>query len=264
VATEKMPLTSHLGELRKRITISVITLLVFFVAAFNFSETIFRFLTIPMRSDISFIPHYPFITLVDKKIAVTSLVFLAPAEAFWVHLKISLITGLVAALPVIFLQLWKFVSPGLMEREKRYTLPFICVSSGLFFFGISFCFGIVLPFAMRFLLSYKTGNLTPMISVERYIDFCLKFVLAFGVVFELPLILVFLTRMGIVTPKTLAKNRKYAILLAFVAAAILTPTPDAFNQSLMAGPIIVLYEGGILASKIFAKRRKKDDQGQER
>jgi sec-independent protein translocase protein TatC len=258
-----MPLTSHLNELRKRITVSVVSLLVFFIVAFNFSEDIFRFLTLPMRSDIAFVPRYPFITMVEKDNPINSLVFLAPAEAFWVHLKISLVAGLIASLPIIFLQLWKFVSPGLMEKEKRYTLPFIFVSTGLFFFGISFCFGIVLPFAMKFLLNYKTASLTPMISVEKYIDFCLKFVLAFGIVFELPLVLVFLTRMGVVTPRTLAKNRKYAVLLSFVAAAILTPTPDAFNQTLMAGPIIVLYEGGILASRIFAKRRKGDDSRQE-
>lgn len=258
-----MPLTSHLAELRKRIVVSVVSVLILFVAAFNFSENIFHFLTLPMRSDIAFVPRYPFLTMVAKEHPVNTLVFLAPAEAFWVHLKISLVAGLIASLPIIFLQLWKFVSPGLMDKEKRYTLPFIFIASGLFFVGVAFCFGVVLPFAMRFLLNYKTASLTPMISVERYIDFCLKFVLAFGIVFELPLVLVFLTRMGVVTPKTLAKNRKYAVLLSFVAAAILTPTPDAFNQTLMAGPIIILYEGGILASRIFAKRRKEDDPRQE-
>jgi sec-independent protein translocase protein TatC len=99
-----------------------------------------------------------------------------------------------------------------------------------------------------------------MISVEKYIDFCLKFILAFGVVFELPVVMVFLTRMGIITPETLAKNRKYSVLLAFVAAALLTPTPDAFNQTLMAVPIIVLYEGGLLASKVFLRRKKKKEK----
>jgi sec-independent protein translocase protein TatC len=122
-----------------------------------------------------------------------------------------------------------------------------------------FCFTIVLPFAMKFLLNYKTESLMPMLSVERYIDFCLKFILAFGVVFELPLVIIFLTRLGIVTPQTLAKNRKYAVLLAFVTAAILTPTPDAFNQTLMALPIIVLYEGGLIASRIILRGKKHDD-----
>jgi sec-independent protein translocase protein TatC len=216
-----------------------------------------------MRSGISFKPAYPFISLVPREGAVTSLVFLAPAEAFWVHLKISLITGLILALPVIFHQVWKFISPGLLQREKKYAIPFIIIATGLFFFGTVFCFVIVLPFAMKFLLSYKTASLTPMISIERYIDFCLKFILAFGAVFELPVIIVFLTRTGIVSYQTLAKNRKYAVLLAFVTAAILTPTPDAFNQTLMAVPIIFLYEGGLLVSKLFVKRKSEDDKRQE-
>lgn len=263
-----MALTGHLGELRKRAFISLAAVAVGFVVAFNFSENIFQLLTLPMRADISFKAAYPFLRLIPKESPVENLVFLAPAEAFWVHLKVSLITGLIATLPVSFHQLWKFLSPGLLEKEKKYTLPFIFIASGLFFFGVVFCFGIVLPFAMRFLLNYKTGTLQPMISVERYIDFCLKFTLAFGAVFELPLVLVFLTRMGFVTPKTLAKNRKYAALFAFVAAAILTPTPDAFNQTLMAVPIIILYEGGILASRIFARRKagaekESDDKGKE-
>lgn len=263
MAKEKMPFTEHLGELRRRMVISVLSLLAGFAVSFYFSETIFKLLTIPVRSDILFKPAYPFVSFIAKEKAVSSLVFLAPAEAFWVHLKISMIAGLILSLPVIFYQLWKFVSPGLVRKEKRYAAPFVVIATGLFFFGASFCFFVVLPFAMKFLLTYKTASLTPMLSVQRYIDFCLKFILAFGVVFELPVIIVSLTRMGIVTPQTLAKNRKYAVLLAFVAAALLTPTPDAFNQTLMAVPIIFLYEGGILASKLFVRRKPKDDKRQE-
>lgn len=264
MAEDKMPFTGHLSELRRRIAVSVVTILVFFVAAFNFSEDIFRVLTLPMRSNIKFLTSYPFITFIERAGDTQSLIFLAPAEALWVHLKIALIAGIIIASPVMFHQFWKFISPGLVEKEKKYAIPFILSSSGLFLSGTLFCFLIVLPFAMRFLLNYKTESLTPMISVERYIDFCLKFILAFGVVFELPLVIVFLTRLGIVTPQTLAKNRKYAVLLAFVAAAILTPTPDAFNQSLMALPIIVLYEGGVLASRLFVRRKKNDnDKRQE-
>ena len=133
------------------------------------------------------------------------------------------------------------------------------VSTGLFFFGAMFCFLIVLPFAMKFLLTYKTESLTPMIAVGKYIDFALKFILAFGVVFELPVVMVFLTRLGVVSPQSLAKNRKYAVLMAFVAAAILTPTPDAFNQVLMAVPIMVLYEAGIFTSRFFVAKGVKDE-----
>jgi sec-independent protein translocase protein TatC len=260
---EKLPFTGHLTELRKRIFVSVAVIFVCFMGAFHFSEDIFRALTLPMHSDLRFLTKYPFVSFIEKEGVKHSLIFLAPAEALWVHLKIALIAAIVVAVPVLFHQLWKFISPGLVEKEKKYAIPFIFVSSGLFFFGALFCFVIVIPFAINFLLTYKTESLTPMISVERYIDFCLKFILAFGTVFELPLVIVFLTRLGFVTPQTLAKNRKYAVLLAFVAAAILTPTPDAFNQTLMAAPIIVLYEGGLIAARLFVRRKKNDHDKRE-
>jgi sec-independent protein translocase protein TatC len=260
MATEKLPFMSHLSELRNRIVVLVVTILVGFLAAFHFSEHIFRVLTLPMRANLSFRSAYPYIYFAPKENTPHELVFLAPAEAFWVHLKIALITAVIAAVPVIFWQVWRFISPGLLRKEKRLAVPFVGVTTGLFLTGTSFCFIIVIPFAIKFLLNFRTESLTPMISVEKYIDFCLKFILAFGVVFELPVVMVFLTRMGIITPETLAKNRKYSVLLAFVAAALLTPTPDAFNQTLMAVPIIVLYEGGLLASKVFLRRKKKKEK----
>jgi sec-independent protein translocase protein TatC len=114
---------------------------------------------------------------------------------------------------------------------------------------------VVTPYAIAFLLSYARDTLQPMITLENHVGFILKFTLAFGLVFELPLILTLLSRMGVVTPKTLARNRKYAVLGAFITAAILTPTPDAFNQSLMAGPLILLYEVGIVCARVFGRRR---------
>jgi sec-independent protein translocase protein TatC len=262
MADEKMPFTEHLTELRKRIIISLVALVAGFIFSFSYSENIFEVLTLPLRSEISFSMHYPFVSLIPTKIKNPSLVFLAPAEAFWMHLKVSFVAGLVLSLPVILHQFWKFISPGLLLKEKKYVGPFVVSASLLFLIGAFFCFMFVLPFAMGFLLTYKTGSLTPMLSVGNYVDFCLKFILAFGAVFELPIIIVLLTRMGIVTPKTLAKNRKYAILVAFIVAAILTPTPDAFNQTLMAVPMIVLYEAGILVSRFFVKKRTEDAQHQ--
>lgn len=259
---EKMPFTEHLSELRKRIVISLSALVIGFLISFNYSENIFEALILPLKSEISFNMHSPFISLVPSKIKNPSLVFLAPAEAFWMHLKVSFVAGLVLCLPVILHQLWKFISPGLLLKERKYIGPFVVSASLLFLAGASFCFLFVLPFAMGFLLTYKTGSMTPMLSVGSYVDFCLKFILSFGAVFELPIVIVLLTRMGIVTPKTLAKNRKYAILLAFVLAAILTPTPDAFNQTLMAVPIIILYEAGILVSRLFVRKKREDVQRQ--
>ncbi|GAB4543930.1 MAG: twin-arginine translocase subunit TatC [Thermodesulfovibrionia bacterium] len=252
---DKQPLTAHLEELRKRILISVVAIFVGFIGSFYFSESIFKILTFPMHSTLRFSLNKPFLSYETKNTDI-SLVFLAPAEALWMHFKISLISGVILASPIIFYQVWRFVSPGLVERERRFALPFVITTSFLFLIGSLFCFLIVLPFAINFLLTYKTENIKPMISVGKYMDFCLKFILAFGAIFELPVVVVFLTRMGIVTTDFLSKNRKYAIVIAFVLAAILTPTPDAFNQTLMAGPIIFLYEIGIIASRIFNRKRE--------
>lgn len=261
---EKMPLTEHLGELRRRISVSLAALLAAFAVAFNYSEEIFKLIMFPLKYSLSFSMKNPYLNIIphEKISQGTKLVFLAPAEAFWMSMKVSFVAGLIPALPVIFYQLWKFISPGLMAKEKKYVLPFIISATGLFLMGATFCFFIVLPFAMEFLLTYKLGDvLMPMLSVGQYVDFCLKFILAFGIVFELPIVIIFSTRMGIVTPKTLAKNRRYAILTAFIVAAVLTPTPDAFNQILMVIPIIILYEIGILISRVFV-RKKGEDAGQ--
>jgi sec-independent protein translocase protein TatC len=251
---DKMPLTEHLSELRKRIVVPVASMGIFFIVAFYFSEVIFRILSFPLKAQFKLSFTSPYFHITEK--ASTALVFLAPAEAFWTHLKISFVAAFIISLPVIFYEFWKYISPGLLAKEKKFLLPFIFSSTGLFIIGSLFCFLVVLPFAMTFLLGYKTENMDPMISVGNYIDFCLKFILAFGVVFELPLVIVFLTKFGIVTPKKLAQYRKYAVLFSFIAAAILTPTPDAFNQSLMAGPIIVLYEIGIILSRFIHRKRQ--------
>lgn len=252
----KMPLIEHLSELRTRIIISLVSVLVGFVLAFSFSEQMLEFLMLPMRKIAVLSLKFPFLNFIDRAGKPFNLIFTAPAEAFWMHFKIAFVAGFILVIPVVLYQVWRFISPGLHENEKKYVAPFIFVGSGLFALGAMFCFFIVLPFAMNFLLTYKTGSLIPMISVGNYVDFCLKFILAFSVIFELPLIIVFLTRMGIISPNTLARNRKWAVLLAFVAAAILTPTPDAFNQTLMAVPIMLLFEGGILASRIFVRKKQ--------
>ena len=250
----KLPLTQHLSELRKRILISIAVLFTAFLFVFNYSEELFDILTFPLKSEIKLDVTSPYIHIIHK--TPVSLVFLAPAEAFWMHMKVSFFAALIFVLPVIFYQLWKFISPGLLANEKKYLIPFLASSTILFLTGASFCFVIILPFAMTFLLGYKTGSLTPMISVGSYVDFCMKFILAFGAIFELPLAIIFLAKFGIVTPAGLAKNRKYAILVSFIAAAILTPTPDAFNQTLMAVPIIILYEIGILLSRLIYRKKK--------
>jgi sec-independent protein translocase protein TatC len=235
---DKMSFMEHLGELRVRIMRSLYSLLIGLALAFPFSERVLDWLSRPIRK------------------AGHTLVFLAVTEAFWVQMKVALFLGLFLAAPGILWQVWRFIEPGLHGHEKRYALPFVIIGSLLFIVGGAFSLLVVTPSAVTFMLGYARPGLTPMISIESYVDFLLKFTLGFGAVFEVPLAITILARMGMVTPKQLAKNRKYAILGAFIAGAILTPTPDMINQSLMAGPIIVLYEIGIIAARIFGRARK--------
>jgi sec-independent protein translocase protein TatC len=146
------------------------------------------------------------------------------------------------------------VEPGLHANEKKYAGPFILIGSVLFIGGGAFSLFVVTPYALNFLLSYARPGLTPMITLQNHVDFLLKFTLAFGIVFELPLAITLLARMGVVSARMLSRNRKYAILGAFVVGAVLTPTPDVFNQTLMAGPLILLYEVGIVSARIFGRR----------
>jgi sec-independent protein translocase protein TatC len=234
---DKMPFMEHLGELRVRIMRALYFLLGGLVIAFPFSERIVDWLARP-------------VTKLGYK-----LVFTAPAEAFWVQMKVALIVGLFIASPGILWQVWAFIAPGLHAHERKYAAPFVIIGSLMFIAGGAFSLFVVTPYAIAFLLSYARETLQPMITLENHVGFLLKFTLAFGLVFELPLALTLLARMGIVTPKALARNRKYAILGAFIAGAILTPTPDAFNQTLMAGPLIILYEIGIVCARIFGRRK---------
>lgn len=255
---EKLPITEHLGELRKRIVTSLLVFLAAFMVSFSFSEDIFRLIIFPLKYNLVLSlknPYFQF--LPDDKLEGAKLIFLAPTEALWMSIKISAVSAFIIGLPVFLYQVWRFISPGLLQHEKKYFIPFIFSASTLFLVGAFFCFFIVLPFAISFLLTYKVGDvLMPMLSVGMYVDFCLKFILAFGLIFELPILIIFLTKMGIVTPQFLAKNRKYAILMSFVVSAILTPTPDAFNQILMTVPMIALYEVGIWLSRLFKGRVK--------
>jgi sec-independent protein translocase protein TatC len=234
----KMPFMEHLGELRTRIMRSLIALLIGLAIAFPFSQTVVDWLARPIQKSGN------------------TLVFLAVTEAFWVQMKVALFLGLFIAAPAILWQVWRFVEPGLHRHEKKYAMPFVIIGSLLFIGGGAFSLLVVTPNAIAFLLSYARPGLQPMISIGNYVDFLVKFTLAFGAVFEVPLAMTLVARMGLVSPKAFAKNRKYAILGAFIAGAILTPTPDMVNQSLMAGPIILLYEIGIVAARIFGRARK--------
>lgn len=230
---DKMSFFSHLEELRKRILWSVAAIGIGFLLTFYYSDRIIKFLARPLPMKLA---------------------FMTPTEAFWVNMKVAMITGFLLAIPVVLYQVWAFISPGLLRHERRYALPFVFAGTLFFAIGVTFALWVIIPFAIKFLLAYKTEDLTPVISIGSYVDFVIKFALAFGLVFEMPLAITLASRMGIVTPQFLAKNRKYAILINFVIAAIMTPTPDILNQSLMAGPLIVLYELGIISARIFARK----------
>ncbi|GAB4342736.1 MAG: hypothetical protein Kow0089_18050 [Desulfobulbaceae bacterium] len=172
--------------------------------------------------------------------------------------------------PVIFHQIWRFVAPGLYHHEKRVLLPFTLVSSCCFLAGAAFGYYVVFPPAFRFLLGYASEILDPLPAVSEYFSLSLRLLIAFGIVFELPVFMVFLGKIGVVNSALLRRNRKYALLISFVAAAILTPTPDVVNQLLMAGPLIVLYEVSIWAVALLARRpfagfdEEKDGAGEEK
>lgn len=159
--------------------------------------------------------------------------------------------------PVIFWQIWKFVAPGLYKHEKRALLPFSFLSSVCFLGGVAFGYFVVFPPAFRFLLGYSADFLTPMPAVSEYFSLSLRLLIAFGVIFELPILMVFLAKIGIVDVPFLNKNRKYAILINFIIAAILTPTPDIVNQMLMGVPLLVLYEISVVAVWIFGRKKLK-------
>ncbi len=242
-----MPLTAHLTELRTRLFWSVAALAVGFLICYGLSDFIVsavQFPWTPIGGDL----HVP-------------LQIIAPAEAFLTYLKVAFFAGLFVVLPVILHQLWKFVAPGLLEHERKYTIPFLVGSTTLFYAGGAL-FYLLLPFVVTFLLSFASDDITAHLSVGYYVSFCLRLMIAFGLVFQLPVVVVFLTQLGLVTSRGLIRHFRYAVVLAFVLAAILTP-PDPISQSFMALPTLLLYSASILAAKRIESRRAREDDGDD-
>jgi sec-independent protein translocase protein TatC len=262
MAEEELRMTfwSHLDELRKRLTHSLLWIALGFGICFYFSEAILGVILLPMNASLTFQTTVPFFHFNPHE-TTQALHFTALTEPFMSHLKIGLIGGIILVIPALLLQLWKFIAPGLLPPERKYAGQFVFFSSLFFAFGVLFCFFALLPLAIPFLVGYKTEHLNAIIKIGEYIDFTLKFLLATGLVFELPLIMVLLGRMGIIQTEALGKFRKYAFLIAFVIGGLLTPTPDVFNMTLMSLPIYLLYEFGILGVRIFGKKRKPESTG---
>jgi sec-independent protein translocase protein TatC len=227
---DKLPFTDHLDELRHRLIISVIGVGIGFAISYAFSQQILLLLQRPMP---------------------TRLIFIAPTEAFFVNLKVALYAGVFLSIPLILFQAWKFVAPGLYEHERRYSYPFLLISTILFLIGATFAYLVILPIALHFLIAQGGELWEPNITLSNYLAFCMRLLLAAGLIFEFPVLMYFLAKVGVVTPEFLVKNRKYAVLVAFVISAILTP-PDVFSQILLAIPLFLLFEISIFVAKRVA------------
>ncbi|MFA5165324.1 MAG: twin-arginine translocase subunit TatC [Candidatus Omnitrophota bacterium] len=233
--SKDLTFTGHLDELRRRIIISLAAVAVCSCLAFWKIQDILSFLMIP---------------------PVDHLVFFSPVEAFMEYCKLAFFTGLIVASPVVLFQLWSFVSPGLTGRERGAFLAAMPFSATLFIGGAAFAFFAVLPWALKFLINFPGPEVVPVISISKYLSFVIMLLLVFGIVFELPVAVFLLSKLGIITPLVLSRNRKYAILAIFVLAAVLTPTPDAFTQVMMAVPLIILYEISIWICRFTYKKEQ--------
>jgi len=232
VEDRPMTIIEHLEELRTRLLIAIAAFALGTILSFLFVERILGILIRP----------------------VGRVVFLAPTEAFFVRVKVAALAGALLSLPVVLYQVWRFVAVGLTRTERRYALSLLPFSLLLFVGGAAFAFFTILPVGVRFLLSYQTEALVPMISIGAYTSFATAFILAFGLVFQLPIVVLLLARLGIVTPTTLAAGRRYALLGIVVLSAVLTPGGDIVSQGLMALPTYLLYEASIWVARIVAPK----------
>jgi len=233
-----MPLLGHLEELRWRLVKALLAVVVAFVPTYAFVTTLFTLLLRPLHR----LPDAP------------PIVGLAPTEAFFAKLKVAFIAAIFAASPVVFYQLWQFVAPGLYQNEKRYVIPFVLFASLFFLLGAGFCYQVVLPIAYAFFLDeYKTIGVQATLRISEYFSFTSRMLLAFGVTFELPVFTFFLVRVGIWDYRFMLRSFRYAIVIIFIIAAILTPTPDVINQSLLALPMFLLYVLSIGVAYVWRK-----------
>ncbi len=249
-------LRPHLVELRKRLGLSVLSVFIAFIVAFVFHEAILAWVTAPLNEALDEVAH------LSKKAADGMVTTHQVGGAFFVALKVSFFAGLLGALPFILYQLWLFVAPGLYSNEKKMVLPFVIGGSIMFGVGVLFAYYIVTPFGFQFLITFGSFLYTPLINIEDYVGFFTKIMMGFGIAFELPVFAYFLALLGLVTDKTLKDFFKYAVLIIFVAAALLTP-PDVLTQLLMAAPLILLYGLSILIVRAVNPHIEDEDEETE-
>jgi len=241
----KMSFLEHLDELRKRIIYSAVSIFVGFLIAFIFHNELFAFVMRPLQAGLP---------------AGQTLIYTDPTEAFVLHLTIAAIAGLVLALPLVMTQVWLFIAPGLYSHEKRMAIPFVVMSSIFFTLGAAFSHYVVFPLTWKFFVSFATDYLTFMPRIEPAFSLYIKMLLAFGAVFQMPTIVLFLAKMGVVTARFLWRHTKYALLIIVIVSAVVTPDGGGVSLVAMSVPLFFLYLFSIGLAWMFGKRRKKETE----
>ena len=235
---------AHLGELRRRFSIAIVVYIIGVMVLMNFSEPVFDFISMPLRAALP--PDTP-------------LIFLNAPDVFFTYLKIALVLSLFATAPVTLYQFWAFVAPGLYHNEREAFVSYFFGSLGLLMAGAAFAFYVVFPLIFEFFLSFSTENIQAMPAVKEYLSLVLKLLFAFGVSFQIPIVIMLLVRLNIVDAESLADKRRYVVVWAFIFAAILTP-PDIISQVLLGIPMMLLYEVGLFLAKM---KKEKAEEGAE-
>ncbi len=236
-----MSFVDHLGEFRSRILISLITFFILTVAAFVFSD------------QLLYVINKPY-TDTGLKLNVFKL-----SEGFMMRLKVSAITAFIVGLPFIIFQVWRFILPAITKKDRMFSRIALFSSILLFYAGVSFVYFLLMPFTVKMLLSFVAKDISSVIGASEYINFVFLFCFLMGVLFEFPILVMILTRIGLITPYLLSNNRKWAIVIIFVISAVITPTTDLLTQSLVSIPLYVLFESSIIVSKMTAIRKKKKE-----
>jgi sec-independent protein translocase protein TatC len=227
------PLQRHIRDIKRRLLIVGATIMVCFVIAFSYSSILIDWFKRPFEDD---------------------LIFYAPAEALFASIKISFMAAVIASVPIILYQFWKFIEPALLQKEQRWAVPLFFLGLGFFLLGLAFCNMVILPLVINFFVTFGMDRaITPELAVGTYVDFNVKFLLAFGFAFEIPLVLSLLARVGVIQSAVLIRFRKHAALVALILSAVITPDATMFTMLLMAVPLIILYEIGIWGAKAFGR-----------
>lgn len=227
------PLQRHIRDIKRRLLIVGATIMVFFVIAFSYSSILIDWFKRPFEDD---------------------LIFYAPAEALFASIKISFMAAVIASVPIILYQFWKFIEPALLQKEQRWAVPLFFIGLGFFLLGLAFCNMVILPLVINFFVTFGMDRaITPELAVGTYVDFNVKFLLAFGFAFEIPLVISLLARVGVIQASVLIRFRKHAALVALILSAVITPDATMFTMLLMAVPLIILYEIGIWGAKVFGR-----------